>query len=502
MKRLFLFTMAFLAALSVICQEDDYRKREYRLVETTNKSNFISDFKCYDSIPPIVYAHGTQNPLYPGGYGEMDKFIRKNLNFPPMVWKQWQKFPINKETKEKVCRCVVRKDGKAIIVPNEGSNKDIELVNEIARVFSLMPLWEPARLKGKRIDAIIDIGIKFLDPFYLVPYKAAPTVRRMVKMAKSADRHYSYGVDKSMAENISTEILAVHENGWDHIEPSLAGAHLLAGLGKYNEAAELLESMLVTYHNIGFHSKPSLYTGSYLKTWSDGQYKGVRNLEAAVTLVAICCLSGDQDNIRIACDKAISLVDLLMQEGLGYQDRSMEYMREYNDLLQEKKDIVDHSRSSGISLNSDDRYNIEREKLLYYRNREIDKRIEEGKISNAQITQINNRLKNLDEPFASFSLVKKPKNTFRLLQIRTMLIGMRDGVEAEKAYIAGLTDINVTGKKISGLIADWSKNLTLPVCSRKELAECLALYAPLMSQERKTMPTVTPPKSSTTHARR
>lgn len=60
-----------------------------------------------------------------------------------------------------------------------------------------------------------------------------------------------------------------------------------------------------------------------------------------------------------------------------------------------------------------------------------------------------------------------------------MLIGLRDGTDAEKEYVSSMSDANVSGKRMAGRIASWSKNTVFPVCDRDELLRCIVFYAPL-----------------------
>ena len=59
-----------------------------------------------------------------------------------------------------------------------------------------------------------------------------------------------------------------------------------------------------------------------------------------------------------------------------------------------------------------------------------------------------------------------------------MLLGLRDGTEAEQAFIQGVSD-GKAGKKMARHFRKWSKNLTLPVASHSELLENIVYYAPL-----------------------
>jgi len=480
-----LIIIAVLALVSHAAMAQDTRKSSDK-VETMTKFEYATIEGITDSIPPIIYDHASTPPEFPGGIGAMDKFIRDNLNYPAEKWKRHKKHGTAKVSviTPYIGRCIVRKDGKAIFVKKKGVNIN-EFDKELARVVSIMPKWKPARLKGHAVDAITYIDTKLIHPYYSVPYSAVPLVRQSRDAAKSVDKHYNYGIGKAVADSAIKRIVPTLKEGWDEIEISLAGSRLLTTVGKYDEAKELLGNTVDIYHWYCFSEKPNPLTGKYMKDLivSKDSYDPKTDLEATITLAAISDMAEGREKSAKAYDRAIDLIDIFLLEGMGDTDLSQQELQQTWDLLQEKAEIVDDATARGISLNPNERYNIEHEMMLGARNREIDKRIDEGKISNARVIQITKQLNEMERKRQER---QTNKNSLKLYQLRAMLIGLRDGHDAEKRYIAQLASGEMTGRKIAKRMAEWSKKTAEPVCDRNRMLEALVLYAPLNVTGEKT----------------
>lgn len=143
--------------------------------------------------------------------------------------------------------------------------------------------------------------------------------------------------------------------------------------------------------------------------------------------------------------------------------------------MREKTAIVRSERNSSVRLNPSDRYDVEYGPTYNDASREIDKRVAEGKISNARVIQINRQMEDIT---FDRSNRKSLRDAFRLYKIRAMLIGLRDGTEAEQAFIKDVSD-GKAGKKMARHFRKWSNNLPLPVASHRELLENIVYYAPL-----------------------
>lgn len=479
MRDIVFILLAFLPFCSVSGQFVKGSEKHLGNSETLKKYKFIVDDEYGDSIPSVVYDHMDTPPEFPGGIEEMDKFIRENLKFPSKAWIVWKKRGLAKKnyTSIGLGTCIVRKDGKAILV-RQSNELCPDLQDELARVVSIMPRWKPAELNGQAIDVMFSITTNILDPYLVVPYSAVPLVKENRKLVRLVDHRYAYGMDKNLADSVANKLFSNHKDGWSDIESAICGARLLAALGRYGDAAEMLKETLEIYHTLGFRDTPNPETGKYMLDpyFTKDCYDPVKELDAAITLVAITCMSGEKDSARVACDNALELIDMFLVEGMGEAEMSMQEIQMRADLLQEKAEIVDRESTPSIRLNSSDRHDIEHEMMLGARNREIDKRIAEGKISNARVVQITNQLENM---FKERQDKATDRNTVFLYQLKAMLIGMRDGIDEEKKYIEKMVNGDGVGNKVAERMDKWNNKISLPVCDEKDFIECVVFYAPL-----------------------
>lgn len=410
-----LIIIAILALISHATMAQDTRTKNDK-VETMDKFVCAPIVGFIDSIPPVVYDHASTPPEFPGGIGAMDKFIRDNLKFPAETWKKWKEQGTARVSVIRVSigRIIVRKDGKAIFVQSKKRIID-ELDKELARVVSIMPKWKPARLKGHAVDAITYLDTKLIHPYYSVPYSAVPLVRQSRDAARSVDKHYNYGIGKAVADSAIKRIVPTLKEGWEEIDISLAGSRLLTTVGKYDEAKELLGNTLDLYHWYCFEKKPNPTTGKYMKDLrvSKGSYDPKTDLEATITLAAINDIAEGREKSAKAYDRAIDLIDVFLLEGMGDTDISQQELQKIWDLQQEKAEIIDNTDARGIDLNPNDRYNIEHEMMLGARNREIDKRIDEGKISNARVMQITMELNEMEREIQERQTIRLGRTRYR-----------------------------------------------------------------------------------------
>lgn len=152
------------------------------------------------------------------------------------------------------------------------------------------------------------------------------------------------------------------------------------------------------------------------------------------------------------------------------------------DMMQEQAAIVSYSRSPSIQLNPDERFDIEREQMLVPRVERINEKVDEGRISNARVVQIRNTIDGM--------LSEKQRKDFKRNQrkfepVKALVIRLRDGSEAEVAYLESFINDSGTDKKLRSILR---KTLTaseaLDKYTKDDLARSLAEYAPLNNPAR------------------
>lgn len=100
-----------------------------------------------------VYEAPEQMPEFPGGHGELMKFISKNLKYPPTAME-------NNEQGLVVLKFVVGKEGEI---------SDIEVVRSVSpalnaeavRVIKMLPKWIPGVQDGKKVSVFYTLPINF-----------------------------------------------------------------------------------------------------------------------------------------------------------------------------------------------------------------------------------------------------------------------------------------------------------------------------------------------------
>jgi periplasmic protein TonB len=101
----------------------------------------------------VKWVRVEKQPEYPGGFGEMMKFIKKELKYPPKAKKS-------------------RIEGDVLVsfvVTREGSLSDVKTIRslhpdcdaEAERIVKAMPSWVPGTVKNKPVFVRFNIPIRF-----------------------------------------------------------------------------------------------------------------------------------------------------------------------------------------------------------------------------------------------------------------------------------------------------------------------------------------------------
>lgn len=115
----------------------------------------IGLFGCLTKKDSQVYTTVEEMPQFPGGEGEMQRYIMNNMKLP-------------KEEESRYCfspavRFVVTKKGK--IRDIEIRKKDCPLSDSLANTVKNMPRWTPGRHKGKAVDVYVTLPL-LIHPKY------------------------------------------------------------------------------------------------------------------------------------------------------------------------------------------------------------------------------------------------------------------------------------------------------------------------------------------------
>ena len=94
-----------------------------------------------------------QMPEYPGGMGELMKFIQRNIKYPKEAQEQGKQGRV-------IVQFVVEKDG-SITEAKVARSADPQLDSEALRIVSEMPKWTPGKQRGKEVRTRFTLPVTF-----------------------------------------------------------------------------------------------------------------------------------------------------------------------------------------------------------------------------------------------------------------------------------------------------------------------------------------------------
>ena len=94
-----------------------------------------------------------QMPEYPGGMGELMKFIQRNIRYPKEAQEQGKQGRV-------IVQFVVEKDG-SITEAKVARSADPQLDSEALRIVSEMPKWTPGKQRGKEVRTRFTLPVTF-----------------------------------------------------------------------------------------------------------------------------------------------------------------------------------------------------------------------------------------------------------------------------------------------------------------------------------------------------
>lgn len=100
-----------------------------------------------------IYTVAEEMPMYPGGTGELMKFLSKNLQYPASSMEKGIQGRV-------VVQFVVQKDGS---IENAKIVRSVDplLDKEALRVINQMPKWEPGKVQGKAVPVKYTVPVNF-----------------------------------------------------------------------------------------------------------------------------------------------------------------------------------------------------------------------------------------------------------------------------------------------------------------------------------------------------
>ena len=143
MKKLALILMA--AITCVACTKS--AGNQSVLEETSAEQATISN----DTIEQI-YMVVEQMPEFPGGMGELMKYLGENIKYPSKAQdNQWEG--------RTICQFVVEKDGSISEIQIVHSSGDDFIDQEVVRMITTMPKWKPGEQQGEPVRTTFTLPI-------------------------------------------------------------------------------------------------------------------------------------------------------------------------------------------------------------------------------------------------------------------------------------------------------------------------------------------------------
>ena len=139
--------------------EDDAEIEETTIVSAEDQAEFV---EIQDDVPIVVeepekeeeiFQVVENQPEFPGGMGELMKYLQKNIKYPPVCQDQGIQGRV-------VVQFVVNSDG-SIVDPVVIKSVNPHLDKEALRVVSTMPKWKPGEQRGKKVRVRFTLPVSF-----------------------------------------------------------------------------------------------------------------------------------------------------------------------------------------------------------------------------------------------------------------------------------------------------------------------------------------------------
>ena len=433
-----------------------------------------------DSVPTVnVYKNADEIPFFPGGVDGFHRFVEKNFIVPAEVWR-------NGGGNGSKLRFIIRRDGVACGLKRDGM--PLPLYEEWKRLFSIMPLWTPAMIKGYPVDVEYSLFVSLYDrktgfPFHIV---------RLMKDLGNYDdpnKEYRKGINEEEAEELVTKVSEIVNITPENGRVTSLLIRLYVSLGKNDEvipfakeSVEKVRDLGIKKRNIDKNRPWFIAKGAEIRTPSNYDSKLYMNVALAYALA--CDVAGSKEQKEKAYEYALNVVD----ERIFLKDikkTKNDYKNEtYRRLMAEKQILAASSTSPGVTLNSSERSAIFNHGWVSSETmRTIDRNIEEGKIDNPRIRQINTHLKEMDEERRKNPPIKR--DTLYLYGLRAMAIDLSEGQEALNRYVDSMQQRENVGSELKSYLSKLAENRRKHAAvlnDREAVVRSLAGYAPINAE--------------------
>ena len=437
-----------------------------------------------DSIPPAntMVAHPDEEPEYPGDYYALNNFIQKNLIYPAEAWRAGEREP-------GALRFIIRADGVACGLQPSGMHPT--LYEEMKRVFSLMPRWIPAKKDGRpvNVDYTIPTAPIHLYDYWdtAMPYHVADAMKK-IKRYTDESKDFRQGLNATEAEELREQAEDIVGFTPENVAVASPLARLLAAQGMHQEAIAVADSCTSRYKlmaaiDTDYEGYPEEFARLFRQMEKEGNYfrvgyDGRDNIHAALTYALVCDVSGNDTLTRQAYAQTLDVITdrMLLQD---FRKPGKTYANDmYRQLMEEKIRLALSPRSLGNTLGRSDVNDVLETHTYGDAMRVIDRKVEEGKINNARIQQIDTQLKDMQKNH-SFHANLGNKDVLNLYGLYALVLYLSEGMDAQQQYMDSLgresAKLESYFNKMERKIGKHQAELT----NREAVIRSLAFLAPI-----------------------
>ena len=139
--------------------EDDAEIEETTIVSADDQADFV---EITDDVPIVVeepekeeeiFQVVENQPEFPGGVGELMKYLQKNIKYPAICQEQGIQGRV-------IVQFVVNSDG-SIVDAQVIKPVNPHLDKEAVRVVNAMPKWKPGEQRGKKVRVRFTLPVTF-----------------------------------------------------------------------------------------------------------------------------------------------------------------------------------------------------------------------------------------------------------------------------------------------------------------------------------------------------